>query len=67
MMFAGPNLPLISHWVFGKFAVGEPQLSVLTELAPFSTSEGMLLAPRGQNQIFMNVVVRSIAYLFPAN
>jgi hypothetical protein len=64
MMFAGPNLLLISHWgVLGKRAVGRPQLLVLTELAPLDTSEGMLVAPRGQNQILMNFGVRSIAYL----
>lgn len=63
MMFAGPNLPLMSHWVFGKNARGVPQLSVLTALAPLNTSEGMKTASRGQNQILMNAEVRSIAYL----
>lgn len=63
MMFEGANLLLMSHWVFGKDAVGGPQASVLIELAPFHTSQGMLLALRGQNQILMNVGVRSSAYL----
>lgn len=63
MMFAGLNLLLMSHWVFGKYAVGVPQVSVLIELAPFNTSEGMLVALRGQNQIFIKVGVRSSAYL----
>jgi hypothetical protein len=62
IMFAGPNLLLMSHWVFGKYAVGVPHKSVLTELAPLNTSEGTV-EPRGQNQILMNVGVRSIAYL----
>lgn len=63
IMFAGPNWPLMSHWVFGKNANGVPQLSVSTALAPFNTSEGMPTASRGQNQILMNAEVRSIAYL----
>ena len=64
MMFEGANFPLMSHWVFGKDADGVPHASVLIERELLSsTSDGTLLAPRGQNQIWMNVDVRSIAYL----
>ena len=64
MMFEGANFPLMSHWVFGKYADGVPHapVSIEPELL-FCTSDGTLLAPRGQNQIWMNVDVRSIAYL----
>jgi hypothetical protein len=62
-MFEGVNLLLMSHWVFGKYAAGVSHASVLIEPEPFHTSAGTLLAYRGQNQILMKVVVRSIAYL----
>lgn len=44
-------------------AVIHAQWSVSTEVAPFLTSEGTSVAVRGQNQTFMNDVVRSIANL----
>ena len=64
MMFEGEKLLSMSHSVFGKFAVGVPHASVLMEpeLLP-RTSDGTSPALRGQNQILMNVGVRSIAYL----
>ena len=64
-MFAGANFLSMSHWVFGKYAVGVPHASVLIkpELLSPRTSDGTSLASRGQNQILMNVGVRSNAYL----
>ena len=64
MMFEGANFLSMSHWVFGKFAVGVPHASMLIvpELLP-RTSGGTSPALRGQNQILMNVRERSIAYL----
>jgi hypothetical protein len=42
MMFDGENLLLMSHCVFGKYAVGVPQASVLTSFDPLQTSCGTL-------------------------
>ena len=54
----------MSHWVFGKYAVGVPHPSVSIESELLScTSDGTLLTSRCQNQILMKVGVRSIAYL----
>jgi hypothetical protein len=61
--FQGGKLLILSHSWFGKYAVGMPQLSVLTVLSPLKTSCGMSVAKRGQNQTLMNAVVRSTAYL----
>ena len=64
MMFEEEKLLSMSHSVFGKFTVGVPHASVLMELELLScTSDGTSPASRGQNQILMNVGVRSIAYL----
>ena len=64
MIFEGANLLLMSHWLSGKYAVGVPHVSVLIEPEiPSRTSDGTSLVRRGQNQILMNVGVRSIAYL----
>jgi len=64
MLFEGEILLLMSHWLFGKYAVGVPHASALIEpVLPLRTSDGTLLAWRGQNQILMNVGMRSIAYL----
>ena len=63
MMFEVENLFLVSHSVSGKYAVGVSHASVLSEPElPLCTSDGMSLACRGQNQILMEVGVRSIAY-----
>lgn len=65
MMFEGEKLLSMSHSVFGKFTVGVPHASVLMELELlFCTSDGTSPASRGQNQILMNMGVRSIAYLY---
>jgi hypothetical protein len=64
MILEAVNLLFMSHCVSGKFAVGVPHASVLIEPElPLRTSDGTLGAFRGQNQILMNVGVRSIAYL----
>lgn len=64
IMFEGVNLLLMSHWVLGKYPVGVPHASVLIESELLlRTSDGTSLTCRGQNQILMNVDVRSIAYL----
>lgn len=39
------------------------QLSVLTEVAPFMTSEGISVAALDQNHTLMKLLVRSTAYL----
>lgn len=61
-MFEGADIMML-HRVVGKNAVGLPHALVSIEPEPFDTSAGTLLASRGQNQILMKVVVRSIAYL----
>jgi hypothetical protein len=67
MMFEGVKWLLMSHWVFGKNAVGVPHASVLTDPEPLSTSDGTLPAWRDQNQTLMKFGVRSIAYLQNGN
>lgn len=63
-MYEGENLLSMSHSVFGKYAVGVPHASVLIELELMPpASDGTSPPLRGQNQILMNVGVRSIAYL----
>jgi hypothetical protein len=65
MIFEGANFLFMSHCVFGKYAVGVPHSSVLIEPElPLRTPDGTSLARRGQNQTLMDVVVRSIAYLY---
>jgi hypothetical protein len=45
MIFEGVNLLFMSHWVFGKYAVGVPHASVLIEPElPLRMSDGTLLA-----------------------
>lgn len=43
------------------------QLSVLTEVAPFMTSEGIPVAALDQNHTLMKLLVRSTAYLHVYN
>lgn len=57
-----PNLEEIGQELLGKKAAGVPQWSVLTDLAPFDTSEGAP-SPLGQNHTLMKELVRSTAYL----
>lgn len=44
IMFEGVKWLLMSHWVFGKYAVGVPHASVLIEPEPFNKSIGTLLS-----------------------
>ena len=59
-MLCGPKCDAMLHDVLGKWAMGVPQLAVLTLVAPLRTSLGVLVC-RGQNQTFTPELERSIA------